>query len=283
MNAHQVLTAWSLALLGNVLFFSAAHHASKSPLIQHWDKPIAVVGTSLVAHGLPDGHSITGSLLGDGRKHVRVGLANPTELEILTVANQALAQNPQLLFLEANPFIRSFNPTVNRDPDCRSSLKQIKDGINNIINSVFSSAHDSALRIMGRNRNTTRVEGLEPTELDLGKNQNSSPDTSQYPMHPRPVLCPEHLRKFLLAAKAKKKQVILVLPPRSSYGEKFAGLGSSRALDLQAKKMAATYRLELFSPTGPWPNALFIDSAHLNQRGRERFLLELQNWWHSRK
>ena len=81
-------------------------------------KPIAVVGTSLVAYGLPDEDTITGSLLSDGRKHVRVGLANPTELEILQLGNQALEQNAELIFIEASPFVRSFSHKADRDPGC---------------------------------------------------------------------------------------------------------------------------------------------------------------------
>ena len=281
MNSRQVLTAWGLALFGNVLFFSAAHHAFKSRWTQQWDQPIAVVGTSLVGYGLPDGHSIKGSLLADGRKHVRVGLGNPTELEILTVANQAMAQNPQLLFLEAYPFIRSFNTEVDRESGC-SLPQQMKSVINNAVNSFFGSAQSSALIIMGKNVYTRGMRD-EPTELQLGKHQNSSPSTSHYPLSPRPVACPEQLQKLLVTASSKNTQVVLLLPPRSMYAEKFAGLGSSRALDLQAKKMAQAYRLELFSPIGPWPNSLFVDSAHMNLKGRERFLRELQNWWHSRK
>lgn len=279
MNPQQVIIAWSLALCGNLLFFSAAHHPFQ---LQMAGKPIAVVGTSLVAYGLPDEDTITGSLLSDGRKHVRVGLANPTELEILQLGNQALEQNAELIFIEASPFVRSFSHKADRDPGCNFSIKQIKVGANSMVNRLFSSAQVTALSIMGKYRNQARDQAIRPTELELGKVQDSLPNTDLYPLRPHPVLCPDHLRTFLFAANAKNTQVILILPPRSSYGEKFAGLGSSPALALQAREMAKAYGLELFSPTGPWPNALFVDSGHMNRRGRARLLSELQNWWQGR-
>jgi len=85
------------------------------------------------------------------------------------------------------------------------------------------------------------------------------------------------LADLLGHAREKETYIILFVPPLPKYfykGLKAAVKTASR----QAELLEENLGVRVWKPDAPWENNLFFDEAHLNFKGRERFVSEFKTW-----
>ena len=73
-------------------------------------------------------------------------------------------------------------------------------------------------------------------------------------------------------------QVVLLAPPRSEAAADYLGEEATKNLESHVRDVANRLDLPVFMPQSFWPNEFFVDQAHLNRRGRQRFCAELAEW-----
>lgn len=231
---------------------------------------IAVIGTSLLVHGIP-ARQVSGGLLGDGRKHRRFAYDDMQEDEAVSILHEALASGASTILLEINPFAFdfAFRVRMNAEEDRHGSAPRILKH--------FSYRLQSGLEhLIG----IGEFESGEPKDLTPAKNTADANVKSIF--YPFQLHSPRSIEALLAAvneARDRRALIILVAPPRARIAETWMGLNAEQALDRHLSTLAERLSLPLFHPGPGWPDELFVDNAHLNERGRARFCGELAAWY----
>lgn len=271
MNARQLVFAWLIALalatalsVGPVLWVDRTDRAKESDII--------VLGSSLMAYGVPVSGGGSDSLLGDGRTHVRIATASLAEAALLARLEQAIAMRPAIILVEANPLLVDFANRANQRPcDSWSYPARIYLAVQQ------KRVLDAYRRLRGRAVSSV-FEG-DPDDVAATHVIDREVVRRLYPITIR-AMCDE-ARLAALVAQARKQatRIILVLPPRSPDADRLLGAAVTSELRNRTLQLATRLGVEVFAPAGPWRNDEFTDLAHVNLRGRAHFLKDLRVWW----
>jgi hypothetical protein len=271
VNARQLVLAWLIALalattvsVGLVLLADRTSRARESDII--------VLGSSLMAYAVPASGGGAGSLLGDGRTHIRIATAGLAEPALLARIEQAIARQPAIIFVEANPLLADFANQTNQRP-C--------DGWSYPARTYVAAQQkrviDAFRRLRGRPP-TGAYEG-DPDDIAAAHAINRDEVRIRYPITIR-ALCDEaRLKALVTQARKQGTRIVLVLPPRSPDADRLLGTALTEQLRNRTLQLAARLGVEVFAPDGPWTNDEFTDLAHVNLRGRAHFLKALRTWW----
>jgi hypothetical protein len=204
-------------------------------------------------------------LLGDGRPHLRIGVAGLSQREAIGALDQSLEEHADLIFVEANVFVIDLMLRGSANTNWSLPTWWSRD-----IGPAFRRGID---RLRGRNLavNLAREQLLgttfKPKETVLAK---------LYPFQLRDVSDPAGLARVIEKANRLGTRLIFVVPPRSRAAADFMGTENQAEVHAAFEQLAAAYGIELWVFGPAWPNELFGDHAHLNRAGRERFVLELR-------
>ena len=246
---------------------------------------IVFVGSSLMRYGIPQQTAGEG-LFADGRRHLRLTMSRITEKQTTeflraaiaagerTAAGEHAAAEERYIFVELYPYLRTF-----RDEYLYSWTWGT------------AAPWDDALRDFGR-----RLRGIK--ELLAGERQQrrtkakaSVPDVSGmdhsysgsrefydrfYPERFHPPRGPKQLVTVLSEARARGVRAIFVVPPRSQSVVDYLGADAGKALTAAVAAFGRRFDVEVWSPALSWPDDHFKDRAHMNVRGRARFIEALR-------
>jgi len=269
MTAGALIRAWLLGPLALLAALLLAGRIAPAPPARFHGAELAVIGSSLSAHALPE--SGAGAL-----RHWRVGIALPAESQLLDLIDSAVGERPRMILVEANPLVSGFAFDPRRHGctppagTLRLAVKQAQVG-----------AVDALRRLFGQR---TSLEGIgEPAGLDRPQAIDQALVRSSYPLAIHPPCDEPRLRAAVQRAAERGTRVALVLMPRAPAGERALGPVQSREVRAEAQALAARLGVELFVPAGPWSDSLFTDHAHLNTKGRTRFAAALDPWLEARR
>ena len=271
MSSREINTAWGLAaalVIAAVLAFWSSLGETKAVFRR---APIAVIGSSAMLYAVPQSGRGSTSLLGDGRRHWRVGVSAISEDNTLTLFQIAIAEKPEVILLEASPLIFSFANQQEEGScsqparDLRRSLKQAQ------LWTTDRFAHVTGL--------PWRLDDIgEPANLDQPMKIDNELLGRLYPLHFRgPCRLAEWDTAFA-RARAQHTQVAIVVPPRSNAAEAMLGPAGRTQLFSRAQDLASRYDAGLILPTDAWRDEDFVDHAHVGRRGRAHFQRLARNW-----
>lgn len=267
--AAQAIRAWlgALALLGLLLAALPGGQAQEQQ--RFGGAPIAVIGTSLLVHGLAPEGAGADSLLGDGRAWRRVGIAGGGEPELLALLDAALREGAAVVLVEVNPFVSSLaylSPV--RDCPAPGAALRVRLG-------EWQRALSDPLR--QRFGLSTHLQGMEePAHLDASQIVDPATIRMVYPLTIRPPCDEPRLAELVARARAAGTRVVFVLPPRSPRGDAVLGAAQVRAQRAEARGLAARLGVPLIELAGPWRDEEFVDLAHLDRTGRAHFTRDLR-------
>lgn len=273
MNARQYVLAWLIALaLATAVSVGLVVLADRSSRAR--DSDIIVLGSSLTAYAVPGSGGGAGSLLGDGRNHVRIATAALTEPALLARIEQAIARQPAVLFIEANPLLVDFANQTNQRP-C--------DGWSHPARTHVAAEQKRVLDAFRRLRgqSPSGVYEGDPDDIAAAHAIDRDEVRRRYPLTIRAMCDEARLAALVTQARRQGTRVVLVLPPRSPDADALLGVAVTSDLRSRTEQLATRLGVEVFAPEGPWRNDEFTDLAHVNVRGRAHFLKDLRAWWAS--
>lgn len=270
MTLRQLLLAWILGPLAlGIALLCAALWASE-PARRFDGAAVAVIGSSLGVHAMPARFQ-----LNDGRRVRRIGLSVPSEDELLTLFDAAIDERPRDVLLEAAPFLADF--AFEQPKGCKVPARAFRQ----TLWAGQLAVVDRLRRLFGQR---TSLDGMrEPLRLDRAQEIDPAVMATFYPLTIHAPCLEERLERAVARAKAQGIRVTLVAYPRSPFGKARLGTEQERELTEATRQLANRLGLDLFAPTQGWSDAEFVDHAHLNARGRTRFMANLDAWLAGRK
>jgi hypothetical protein len=237
--------------------------------------PVVVIGSSLMRHAVPPlGDKVSG-LLGDKRAHARMGINGITEAETVHVLDLVLKNGARTVFIEANALAFDF---ANGVPEV--GWERVRpDVMMRALLSVSTLARESISKWLKPRPSTLLIDAKE---LDATFFVRPDDLVNLYPLRLRLPKDPKALEKVLKDANAAGVELILVAPPRSQLAADAMGIEANQTLQQHYQALALNMKLPLFYPATAWPDDHFIDTAHMNRRGRTRFMEELAQWYRQR-
>lgn len=271
MTARQMAFCWIGALLMLAGLIGGPRWLMPgAPAMPRAD--VYVIGSSLMAHGFPARGSGKASPFGAGRSFYRIAAIRMDEGAALDWLERALEQRPDAVLIEGNMFLFDFANRANQRA-CDGAVLRLRHAIWRERIAVIDQYR--ALVGAGPYGHYRR----EPTTLDAPHSVNRADMDLLYPLVLRKPCDTERLQQLAARAKRQGTRLVLVLPPRAPVAQ--ARLGQLMVADLtrNARQLAAQAGLELYQPVSSFADAHFVDHAHLNRTGRQRFLADLQHWW----
>jgi len=265
MTLRQLWLAWLLGPLALGVALVCAALWAPEPARRFDGAEVVVIGSSLGVHAMP-----VRFRLSDGRHVRRIGLSVPGEDELLTLFDAAIAERPQEILLEAAPFLADF--AFEQPKGCQVPAR----GLRQALRSGQLSVVDRLRRLFGQR---TSLDGMrEPFHLNRAQEIDPMVMATFYPLTIHQPCLGERLERAVASAKAQGIRVKLIAYPRSPYGQARLGARQEQELAEATRQLAARLGLELLGSTAQWSDAEFTDHAHLNARGRARFMRELGTW-----
>ena len=262
--------AWVGALFA-VGFGSAALVAYAPVEAEIFDgEEVALVGSSLIAHAVPE--KGVGYPFGEDVRFRRAARNGMSEREAIELSEAAVSDGLGVIFLEVDPFIKSMR-TSRPVGECGLPSDSFRSRI-----WAARQRYVDAARTLTGFRQIREIAG-EPDGLDRAQSIDAEQINQIYPPILHEPHCRERLNNLAETANAKDVELVLVLPPRSRFSSDMLGNEFNADLTTRAKKLAEEIDASLLVMSGVWPDSHFIDHAHLNQQGRDRFLQELRDWW----
>lgn len=256
--------SWALALILATALMCAGWRVGQQQIATRFTGVQTVfLGTSLMRHAVPN---IPDSLTGTSGRgtFLRVGLSNATELQILTLAQAAVAADARTIYLEINSVVSRF---AFQNASC-GPRRRLNHGLWTTRTATWALLTGQHVLAEGIRDETAHLSTVD-VETALARN---------YPLHFQP-LCDAAAWKALVAS-AGAAQIVLVTMPRSKLAADRIGPVDIARFDRAAADLAAALHLPLFVPdaAGAWPDEDFVDQAHMSPAGSARFLGALADW-----
>lgn len=281
MSAHRLAWVWGAALIlavgaGMALTRRDTDSAIRAAALPATlpNAPVVVIGSSLMAHAVASHGDGNDSLLGDGRAHVRWALGAISEAQTLQLVAGALQRGARTVLVEVHPLAfdfafatraSEFQPLTLAN-DFRRQSRQAASGLRHLLKLSPPPAPLQAT-LFPEPGNLDRLFRVSPRMLALF-----------YPLHLREPADPMAWAALVQRARQQNAAIILLAPPRSRSAADSMGPAAGEALQRHLAARAQELGVPMFQPGPVWPDDHFVDHAHMNRRGRARFMQELARW-----
>ena len=266
-NARGIALAWLVAFLLAAAGATVVASLGQRQLEARLGSSDAVfLGTSLTRFALPRHGEAKPLPQIDAANVLRIGLSDGTESDLLDLASAAVDAGVGVVFVEINPIVSRF---AENPGGCGwwNSLAHHFKALKRSSNAVFSGRD-----IIGR-MGTDAARNDRPRSVDMARLARS------YPLH---FDVPCHVEAWQeLGAGSGASRIVMIAMPRDEIVTKLAGARNIATFKRAAREFSSQLGLPLFVPdaSGAWSSDLFVDQAHMSQRGSDRFLQELAAWW----
>lgn len=225
------------------------------------------IGSSLMQHAVSNGGASAVSAIAGLAPMRRLAVSNAGEAQLLRVAEAAVSEGVDWIFIEANPLVTQFS---SHEGGCGVAYTLtdwvwlIRTAIKPVFRpaSLTRDARQLAPDPRWSARSAVAVKGLYPLRFD--------------------DLCdPARWQALAQAARGGGLQIVLVAMPRSGFARQIIGAGDMARFHRAARQMANRFGWRFFDPDAAdnWPDAAFVDQAHLSAAGVQAFAMALSQWW----
>lgn len=216
------------------------------------------IGSSLTEAAIPPRSAAEAPL---GFSHQRFSIRAIDEHHLLLMAEVAAA-HADTIFIEAAPLLLEFDRPVAWPA---SALFDFSDRLRREVNTAVRSSRRN-LQHDGQ-----YLEQEYDAEADLAEDRADEPRL-------RTPTKMDQWRDLAGMMAQKKGRLILLDFPRSETAASRLDETTRDGLPLAVRALARELDVALFQPAPFWSDAHFADRAHMNARGRERYLRELRTW-----
>lgn len=268
MNSRLFLFTWPAAILIALVTITSLKHISSLKL--YAPPEIVAIGTSLFRHAFPQDISEEG-LFGNGQQHAYFGADRAVERQLIFYLNAAIQNGAETVFLEINPFTFDF-----ADRDLEDDNFTLRMAAQIQIQSITSWRYLKQI-----------VFGVPTANIDAVSSINSKHLQTIYPIKIRPARQYDQLKELISHAKHAGMRIAFVAPPRSKTSADVLGNVLQSKLIAHQKNLASQLGVPLLPISAVWPDDHFVDQAHMNRRGQQRFIQQLKRWnggdtWHAK-
>ena len=243
---------------------------------------IIFIGSSLTVHLLPATESGDG-VLGD-RRSVAM-LAAPAISERLTtrLLAHAIESGAETVMIEVNAYVHDFSEYSRSDRPLGEPLFTIH--LANRLRQLGARLTINFKRLFSDNPGVPVAFYKRPIDggdsaLDFG----AVASEDYYRLIPLEPVDPGELRRLLERARAAGTEVLFFYPPRPRSAVRLTGEAEFARMVEHVSAVAGEFRVPLWYSSSGWPDDHFIDiKAHVNARGRARFLRDLARWYGDRQ
>lgn len=235
------------------------------PSIAHSDT--VFIGTSLFAYGIPRQGQ---GMLHDRSTHTRLAWPRMNESQIVDLLDRVL-QTPgvKTVVIEVSPFIRDFRSEL--EPRSPTLIGQIRG-----LSQQFKQDSITLMQHFLSRNIPVKSKFIDEPLIDRKVHFDKSDFERLYPLSLRMPLQPERLQEALRVARGKSVDVLFVLPPRSQAAVDFMGPEQALRFLQRADAFGRAFGVPVWNAGLAWDNQLFVDHAHLNRRGRDKFIAFLK-------
>ncbi len=217
------------------------------------------IGSSLMEAAIPPRSGTEAPL---GFPHQRFSIRGIDEHRLLMMA-EAAASRADTIFIEAGSLLLEFGPPSAAWP--ASAIFDFSDRVRDEVNSVWRT------RRLDLQREGQYLEQAYDIEADLAAGPADEPRL-------RTPAAMDRWRDLALIMAEKGGRLILLDFPRSETAASRLDDEMRDGLPLLVRGLARELDVALFQPAPFWSDDHFADRAHMNARGRERYLRELRAW-----
>jgi hypothetical protein len=243
----------------------------QDPAVRKGDRPGGppfgvFVGSSLTRQAFPPEYPANEivTTARAGEFIVRVARSNQTDDESIDRVRWALDAGVKLLLVEVDPLLRSF-----RSDEISAPLRAIRD----LSDQLRAAALEGMRALPGgvRDRNVRDMMQLDGV---YDGNDRAALNYRPYAHAPRD---PAAIAELMALARQQGAGIVWIAMPRSQTASEILGPAFETSFAMQLREFSAKFGA-LWRPAVSWPNAFFVDRAHLNAAGRARFIAELRHY-----
>lgn len=280
MAATLIAAAFIIALLRETPDIYEEYPAAGMPDVDGAE--IIFIGSSLTVHLLPVAESADG-IFSDRRSAAM--LAAPAISERLTtrLLAHALESGAETVMVEINAYVQDYSEYSRSSLPLGEPLFTIR--LANRFRLLGARLTINFKRLFSDNPGAPVAFYKSPIDggdsaLDFG----AVGSEDYYRLIPLEPVDPGELRSLLERARAAGTEVLLFYPPRPRSFVTLIGEAEFVRMIEHVSAVAEEFRVPLWYSSSGWPDDHFIDiKAHVNARGRARFLRELARWYGDRQ
>jgi hypothetical protein len=196
---------------------------------------------------------------------IRITLNNLSDAETVERVRDAVDVGVREIFVEIDPLLRVF-----RSGEVPAYFRMVRD---------FSDRlRGAAIHTLGLGPAVAN-DGISSDSLGEGTyNGNTDALALDYPVFVRAPRDPTAIAEALAIARRQGLDIVWVAMPRSQTAAAYLGPAFETAFAGRLQEFAANFGARIWRPTKSWPDAFFVDQAHLNAAGRARFMSELRRY-----
>jgi hypothetical protein len=254
----------------------------KERLPQINDAEIVFIGSSLTAQCAAGEDSVSG-VFGDQRTSVTLAVPGISERMTTRLVAHAIDSGAETVMVEINAYAHDYIEYSRNYPGLGEPLftarlaRYFRDLGERLTLNLKSLLFDPRRSPLAVHRNP----------MDLGNSTfdfKAVDSADYYRLLPVEPVYPDELGRVLERARSLNTQVFFFSPPRPLSVVKLIGDAEYARIIEHISTLARKFGVPVwYSPSG-WPDDNFLDiHAHVNGRGRARFLHELANWYGGRR
>ena len=226
---------------------------------------IVVLGSSLVRHSFPYDEDLE-QLAKEkdiNLSFVRFTRPDTKPEDFLDILDPILKARPDRVYLQVEPFIFDFTRSPEGGNVVIKKIKQMRDNLKQLLWAI------SQMNLTYQPRGCIQNDsGLAlQREADIQQLQQTKILEIQF----KNAVLPKAYENFILKAKQRNIQVILISMGRSKEKEQRLGNSFKDNLNYHLQTLASRYQLDVWKFDLDLSIAYYLDYAHLNQKGREVF------------
>lgn len=268
-SVGRMLACWGIAVIGACAVLAGlalVHEVQVKSRLS--GIRTAMVGTSLVRHGVDQADGGPEALAFGPAPFLRVGHSNATERQLFALTRSAVAAGARDLFIEINPIVTRF-ASFPSGCGAVSWIRQARSDARDVLQTVLlgrdvlggSTANIEDFRIPDSNGPLTeaQIQRLYPIRV------TGSCDVDRW---------------TALFGADPQIRVVLTVMPRAPEARRANGAQLMAAFHAAAQEFAGLTGAYLFiaDPDGVWPESDFVDQAHLSEAGAARFRAALADF-----
>jgi hypothetical protein len=223
---------------------------------------VILVGSSLTRNAVPAEFVLS------NRAVRRYALSSLTESETLNILEQVIANaSTQLVIVEMRVFAFDFRShVVGSFAQFKTGFMRQRSAVNQGIWHLLGGYPYSFDWESPDFLETTRIDYVFPANLDLDA------FSLVFPLQPKQPSQGDRLRHAIELATQRNIKLIFVDFPRAKSAVMRLSKLDLVEMEKQKEWFASEFGVDIWTPATSWPDSFFLDHAHFNGNGRNRFV-----------
>lgn len=277
---------WVVALAINagfafLLFNQVPARPDRDAVVSFAGVDTVFLGSSLTLNAIPTQENAPDWFMEETSSYLRIGLSNAKAEELEELLDEALDNGVSTIFLEARPVLYQTKAEY-EDERClpiRCQSREVVEEAFAPVGSLRERFRDMYRSQFGLSPVADRYSAAqrEPRNLDVVYAPRR-PLGASYPLHLLADRDNTRLVELSMRARSQGSRIVLFMPPRSPTANAYIPASQHIQVEARLQSLAQTLDVPVVDPIEGWRDDHFVDHAHLNRFGRDRFLRAFSDW-----